>query len=320
MKSAVPSGKMTVTTNHPSHRLKRAAAFTAACVLVFALLSGCQSEGSDNTSNDGDFTIVTSFYPVYISVINVTEGIDSVNVVNMTAAQTGCLHDYQLTPKDLETLSNADAFVINGAGMEAFLDDVIAQYPDLVIINASEGIETLTDENGDINPHVWVSITDAMAQVRNISNEIASLDTANAIRYKSNASLYLTELNALRKDAAEDLASLKTRDIVTFHEAFPYFAKEFDLNILSVITQEPDTTPTAKELEETIRIVSESSVKALFVEPQYSDESARTVAEATGAKIFTLDPIVTGDATSGAIDDYLEKMEKNIDTLIEALG
>ena len=63
----------------------------------------------------------------------------------MTSAQTGCLHDYNLTTKDLKTLSNADVFVINGAGMESFLDDVLVNYPDLKVIEASEGIDLIEE-------------------------------------------------------------------------------------------------------------------------------------------------------------------------------
>ena len=68
----------------------------------------------------------------------------------MTKSQTGCLHDYQLTPQDLKTLENADILIINGAGMESFLDDIISQYPNLEIIDASSGLNLLED---DIHSH-----------------------------------------------------------------------------------------------------------------------------------------------------------------------
>ena len=299
------------------------------CILSFALsstmLSSCPKSSpgtsSDAVSKEKTHTIVTSFYPIYISVINVTKDIPSVEVINMTTAQTGCLHDYQLRPQDLETIAKADAFVINGAGMESFMEDVIAQQPGLDVIDASKGIETLKDaSSGEVNPHLWVSITNTMSQVRNIADGLASQDPKNAAGYEKNASLYLSSLDTLRKNAAKDLALLKTRDIITFHEAFPYFAKEFHLNILAVIEREPNSTPTARELEATIKTVKESGAKALFAEPQYSSRIAQTIAEATGAKIYTLDPVVTGESNAGAINNYITTMEKNIATLKEALG
>jgi zinc transport system substrate-binding protein len=295
------------------------------CTFVFSLslLCGCVSstpaDSSDLVSGQEKLTVVTSFYPIFISTINVTGAISSVEVVNMTSAQTGCLHDYQLTPQNLEILEKADVFIINGAGMESFLDDVIAQLPDLVVIDASAGIETIPDENGEPNPHVWVSITNTMVQVRNIADGLALRDTANAMSYKQNSSLYLARLSTLRTETKDALTSIKTRDIITFHEAFPYFAKEFGLDIIAVIEREPNSTPTAKELEETIRIINGSSSKVIFVEPQYSSSVAETIANETGAKIFTLDPIVTGDATSAAMDAYITKMTENVAVLKEAL-
>ena len=86
---------------------------------------------------------------MYISTLNIVKDIPDVEVINMTAPQTGCLHDYSLSTKDLKTLSSADIFVINGAGMESFLDDVIDEYSDLKIIEASNGISLIEDTDHD---------------------------------------------------------------------------------------------------------------------------------------------------------------------------
>ena len=98
---------------------------------------------------NGEFKIVTSFYPIYIETINVTKGIDGVVVENMTKPQTGCLHDYQMTPADMKKLENADVFVANGAGMEAFLDDIINEQKQLYVIDSSANIPLLVDEHGE---------------------------------------------------------------------------------------------------------------------------------------------------------------------------
>jgi zinc transport system substrate-binding protein len=106
---------------------------------------------------------------------------------------------------------------------------------------------------------------------------------------------------------------------VTFHEAFPYLAKEFKLNIVSVIEREPGTEPTPQELEDTIKQVKTLDTKVLFTEPQYSPAAAETIARETGAKIYQLDPVVTGEANEGAIDAYIDTMKKNMAVLKEAL-
>ncbi len=289
-----------------------------ALLLVFCLaLSGC---GGTQTAKKGDgtFHIVTSFYPMYIATLNITKGVDGVEVVNMTKPQTGCLHDYQLSTEDMKKLEKADAFVVNGGGMENFLDKVVAQQKKLKIIDASKDIDLIQDEEGP-NPHVWVSITDAIQQVKNITAELSDADPAHADAYKANALEYVQKLEALKKEMHAELDNLPHRDIVTFHEAFPYFAKEFKLNIISVVEREPGTEPSPKELEDTVEQVKKLPVKVLFTEPQYSPGAAETIARETGAKIYSLDPVVTGAADSSAADAYINAMKKNAEVLKEAL-
>lgn len=303
------------------------------------LLIGCNNTSSVSSESANKLSIVTSFYPIYISTLNIVKDVPNVELINMTKAQTGCLHDYQLTPQDLKTLEKADIFVANGAGMESFLDKVVSQFDSLNIIEASEGIELIEndsheedydhdgdDHNGEEtehshekNPHVWVSISNNIQQVKNIAKELSTLDPENSAKYQANANEYIQKLEALKAEMHESLSTISNKDIVTFHEAFPYFAKEFDLNIVGVILVEPDSEPSAKEIEETIKIIKENNIKALFTEPQYPSKVAYTIAEETGAKIYTLDPIVTGESNKNSYDDYINKMKENLKTLKEAL-
>jgi len=291
--------------------------------ISITVLSGCASNSaqtnSETSSTKDGFTIVTSFYPMYVETINVAKDIPNVQVINMTEPQTGCLHDYQLKPQDLITLDGADAFVVNGAGMETFLDDVIKQDKDLKIVNASDGIDLIKDESGEDNPHVWVSISNCITQVKNIAEQLSVIDPKNAEAYQSNADAYIAKLEALKEKMHASLDTVSNRNIITFHEAFPYFAEEFNLNIVDVIERDPGTTPSPKELENTINIVKESNVKALFAEPQYPTEAAQTIANETGAKVYFLDPGVTGTADETAYDAYLNVMESNLKSLEEAL-
>jgi len=300
--------------------------FFSFLLISIIVLSGCgQGKSTDdqkrfNSDKSGKkFTIVTSFYPMYISTINITKDISEVEVINMTKPQTGCLHDYQLLPEDLKTLEKANAFVINGAGMEAFMDKVLNQQKDLKIIEASKGIELIKDDNGEENPHIWVSISDAIIQVKNISEQLAAIDTANASKYKSNADAYMKRLEALKDKMHKSLEGIENKNIITFHEAFPYFAKEFGLNIAAIIEREPGIAPSPKELEDTIKIVKDSKIKALFAEPQYPAKAADMIAGETGAKVYRLDPAVTGDAKPDAYDGYINVMEQNLKSLKEAL-
>ena len=240
--------------------------------------------------------------------------------INMTKPQTGCLHDYQLTTEDMKTLESADVFVVNGAGMESFLEKAAKQNPKMKTIEASnyKDINLLKDGEAD-NPHVWLSVTYAIAQVKAITAGLCEADPGHKDAYRKNALDYCMKLEQLKEEMHGELDTLPHKDIVTFHEAFPYLAKEFKLNIVSVIEREPGTEPTPQELEDTITKVKGLDTKVLFTEPQYSPAAAETIARETGAKIYQLDPVVTGEANEGAIDAYIDTMKKNMAVLKEAL-
>ncbi|AEC00242.1 ABC-type metal ion transporter, periplasmic subunit [Selenomonas sputigena ATCC 35185] len=298
--------------------MKRKNMFLCLLTALCLLLTGCGGTNTAGGGKDGSFHIVTSFYPMYVATINITQGVDGVTVTNMTKPQTGCLHDYQLMTEDMKTLEKADAFVINGAGMESFLDKVVEQQKNLKIIDASKGIELLKDDDEE-NPHVWLSVTDAILQVKNIAEQLKAADPKHADAYEKNAAAYIKKLEALKAEMHTELDTVPNKDIVTFHEAFPYFAKEFGLNIISVVEREPGTEPTPAELQATIEQVKKLPVKVLFTEPQYSPSAAETIARETGAKIYTLDPVVTGEANDQALNAYIDTMKKNMETLKTAL-
>lgn len=291
-----------------------------AIVLVFTLaIAGCTSPTNRplDSNKSSDKVIMTSFYPMYIMTINVAAGIPGIKVVNLTPPQTGCLHDYQMKPSDIKNLAQAAALVVNGADMESFLNQVRKQYPDLPVIVASDGADLIKDpKTGVVNPHLWVSITGAIYEVGKISDGLAQADPAHADLYRKNAEQYMNKLKAERAQMKSSLAGVKNRDIVTFHEAFPYFAREFNLHIVSVVEREPGSQPSAAELADTIKQVKTSQTKALFAEPQYPSPTAQLIARETGARVYTLDPVVTG---ADDPDAYLKAMNQNLSVLKEAL-
>ncbi|MDD2854773.1 MAG: zinc ABC transporter substrate-binding protein [Desulfuromonadaceae bacterium] len=260
--------------------------------------------------------ITTSFYPMYIAALNLTKGVQGIEVRNLTKPMTGCLHDYNSTTDDMKQLDKTDIFIVNGAGMESFLDKVIKQKPDIKIISASDGIQTLKDSTGE-NPHVWVSISLHIKQIRIISSRLAALDPTNRREYNKNADIYVVKLEKLRSEMIAGLKGIKTRDIITLHEAFPYFAKEFGLNVVAVIEREPGSEPNAREMASTINLVRKTRVKAMFAEPQYPSKAAQTVTRETDAKLYILDPVVTGPMKD---DAYIEIMKKNLRQLQKALN
>lgn len=114
---------------------------------------GGVSGASDSTKNtdeaDDMLTVVTSFYPMYIATLNVVDGVEGVRLENLSEPQTGCLHDFQLTPEDMKLLSTADVFVINGGGIESFMSDVAKAYPKLDVVEACEDVALLSEDDAD---------------------------------------------------------------------------------------------------------------------------------------------------------------------------
>ena len=311
--------------------MKKRITFVISIIMLSAyILGGCTSNLKQKSNLDNEnLTIVTSFYPIYLHVINITKDIPNVQVVNMTQPQTGCLHDYQLTPNDLKTLDGADIFVINGGGMEGFLDKVVSQLEPMNVIDASKNMEFIHEDGHDhheeddhdheINAHVWVSITGAIQQVEEIAQQLGALDGARKKEYDANAKEYIEKLEELKGEMHAALDHVPHKNIVTFHEAFPYFAKEFRLNIVGTVVVESGDEPSAKDLAKIIEDIKQHDVKAIFAEPQYESKAAEVISKEAGVKLYILDPIVTGEAREDQIDQYLITMRENLKTLEEAL-
>ncbi len=288
-----------------THHLKNASA-----VVAVALLGLCGAKAKP-------VEILTSFYPMYVSTLNVVGDTPGVDVTCLTPPFVGCLHDYSLTAGDMKKLAGADIFVANGAGMESFIDKAVKQSPSLKVVEASKGIKLAFEDN----PHIWVGISGAIKQVENISDGLAKADPEHADQYQKNAAAYVAKLETLRTEMHAALDGLKDRNIITFHEAFPYFASEFHLNIAGVIEREPGSEPNARELAETIEIVKKQHVHALFAEPQYPSKCAKVIEKETGVPVSVLDPVVTGPREPAkAIDAYLAAMRKNLEVLKKALS
>ncbi|MCX6354432.1 MAG: metal ABC transporter substrate-binding protein [Candidatus Aureabacteria bacterium] len=264
-----------------------------------------------------EMLVVTSFYPIYIMALNVVNGVPGISVQNLPPPSTGCLHDYSLTVKDMKKLAHASILLTNGAGMESFIERAAQQYPRLTIVPLAQGIPLIHgDRSGTENPHVWVSVSDAIIEVNNLGKAMEAVDPARAQLYRAAASLYVAKLEDLRARMHAALSPYRGRKIITFHEAFAYFAQEFGLDIAAVVEREPGSQPSAQELAHTIDLVKKNGIRVIFSEPQYPASAAEAIARETGAHVYMLDPAVTGP---DAPDAYLRIMESNLAVLTKAL-
>ena len=274
-------------------------------------------------------TVVTSFYPIYVLTINLTKDLPGVEVRSLAAPDTGCLHDYQLQTGDMKALAAGDVFLINGAGMESYLSHVMAAFPDLPVVDASRGIELMEnceeendhdhDHDHAVNAHVWLDVQNACAMVQNLAEGLAAALPAHAEQIARNRDEYIARLDALHAELLSGMESLARRDVVTFHEAFPYFARAYGLNVAAVVNKEPGDALSPAELAGLVKTIKALGVPPLFVEPQYADMAAQTLARETGASIYTLDPVVTGPEKDVPLTYYEDVMRENLRVLKEAL-
>jgi len=263
--------------------------------------------------------VMTSFYPMYIFALNVFDGIDAIELDCMTAPETGCLHDYQLLVGDMMKLSDAAALIVCGAGMENYLSDAQEQFAELKIIDCSKGIELLAEdeEEGEWNAHTWLDARNALQIVQTIAEESSQLFPEFADQILANAQAYADRLNALDQQIKEELLPVQGKAIVTFHDAFPYFAQAYGLQIAAVISEEHEETLSPAQLSQVIETVREAGNPPLFTEPQYSDVAAYAISAETGAPIYTLDPLVNGAYEK---DAYETGMQRNAEALLEAFA
>lgn len=285
---------------------------TSGVMIAFAFFAGLSFFGctKQKIAEGGELKVTATFYPLYISAMNITENVPGVSLTMLAPSNTGCLHDYTLTTKDMRAIENCDILIANGAGMELFFDEA-KKMTNGAVINASEGFE-LTDGN----PHIWVSPKGARYQARNIAEGLAKFDSAHADLYKKNAALYDKKLAALEEKMHKALDQFAGRNIVTFHEAFPYFSTEFHFTVVSVVEREPGEAPSAEELHTLIAVIKKAQADGksitLYAEPQYPSSAAKVIANETGLTVYMLDPAVTGRMTK---DAYLDAQNVNLKTL-----
>lgn len=282
-----------------------------------ALLSAC---GGGRPTPAG-FTVVAEFYPMYVETLNVVGDTPGVRVVNLVPTATGCPEDYQLRPGDLQTLSEANLFVFNGAGLEGYLDKVAAQCSRLRMVEASAGIPVLKID-GEINPHIWVSPALAARQTRTIAAALAAADPAHTGSYMKNGEAYAAKLDALATRLHDELAAAPIHQVVAFHDSMPYLARDLGLTILAVMEPAPGQNPSPRDLADVVASVRAAhGPVALLSEIDAANPAAAIISRDLNQPLYQLDTVTGGPLEPAqAQDAYLRAMERNLAVLRAALG
>lgn len=290
-------------------------------LLLSLFLTACGAETYTTEKNE-KLTVVTSFYPIYLLTREVVEGAEGVELKNMAQPQTGCLHDYELTISDMKLLEGADVLIINGGGMESFLDQAMERYPDLQVVDTSEGISLLEEadhnhdhdhdhDHDDGNPHIWLSPARAAEQVERIAAALGKLDRADAEIFERNGENFRRGTEVLLEQAAS-IGIPEGEYCAVFHEGFAYFAELFHMENVFGIFADEYQMPSAKELAEAAEEAEEHQLRFFLTAADTGKIYGETIAAEVGEHIVLLDPLTTAEAEDLS---YLERMEKNIKTV-----
>ena len=281
-----------------------------ACILVIGIIGKRIGEPKENS--EGQFKIVTTFYPIWMMTKNITQDAQNIEIVNMADRNVGCLHDYTLSTTDMKKLEKADVVAQNGLGIENFMDKILNTYSEIKIIDSSKNIISKIEENGEVNNHIWTSLSNYMMQVEEIAKSLSEANPENKEVYEKNKENYIKELKKLQKEYQTELANLNDKKAICLNEAFSYLAKEVGLEIISVETNHEESSLSAEKMKELIEIMKKENIKSILVDKEDNLKSAQTLASETGAKIYELQSGLTGSEENNS---YLQIMKENLEIL-----
>ena len=306
-------------------------------IMLFAILvagmglTGWYVSQTQEQTDGQELTVVTSFYPMYIAAENVIGDADGVRLENLSEPQTGCLHDFQLTPEDMKLLSTADVFIINGGGIESFMKEVAEAYPNLKIIEACENTSLLSEEekdthhheeeteeehaHGDVNAHAWMSVSAYETQVQTIADGLSEADPERSSAYQNGAKAYLVKLDGLKKRQEKLKQKISGQSVILFHEAYAYVAEDYGLQVNYLLDLDEERQVSAGEVSDVLSAVRKGHVKYILAEELYGKSMGDTIRKESDAKVLYLDPLNRGTYEK---DSYINGMKKNMEILEEA--
>ena len=273
-----------------------------AAALIVTLFTGCGS--GKEPANSGD-TVLATTYPMYYLTSRLLEGAEGVSAELMISDSVSCLHDYTLTTAQMRKIDRADLIVMNGGGLEDFMEEALSGVP------AEAAVVVCPD--GD-DPHLWLDPLRFRAAASKISEALIQRYPETNRVLTDNLRKVTAELEDLQTELEEMLSGVKSRELITFHDGFSCFAEAFDLTILAAIEEEEGAEVSAKEIQEICSLIEKNGVPAIFVEKNGSTNAAEIISRETGVKIYTLNTMIDGKT------DYFTAMRENAKAVKEALS
>ena len=298
-------------------------------IALFALFLGAcgQKSSQDNSSETKGMKIVTSFYPIYAMVKEISGDLNDVRMIQSSSG----IHSYEPSANDIAAIYDADIFIYHSHTLESWAGslDPSLQKSKVKVIEASDGmtlervpgLEDMEAGNGIdektlYDPHTWLDPEMVAEEAQIISDKLSELDSANKDTYQKNAQNFSTKAHDLTKKYQPIFEKANQKTFVTQHTAFSYLAKRFGLNQLGIAGISPDQEPSPRQLTEIQEFVKTYKVKTIFTESNASSKVADTLVKSTGVSLKTLNPL---EADPQNDKSYLENLEENMAILAEEL-
>ncbi len=272
--------------------------------ILALVLAGCGSAATQAPAEPaGVLNVVVSIVPQQYFVERI--GGEHVSVTLMVPPGFSPA-TYEPKPEQLQTLSEADAYVrIRVPFEEAWMERIVSANEDMLIIDESEGIERI----GGKDPHIWLSPPLVKTQAQTIYDGLVEVDPDHEADYKANLETFLADLDELNTSIQETLSGLESRKFLVFHPAWAYFARDYGLEMIPVQIEGSD--PSAAEMAALIQTAQENNIKVIFAQPEFSTESAKTIAEEIGGQVLLISPLAP---------DWLDNLHRVADTFAEVLA
>ena len=284
----------------------------AIALLACVLLTACQEEEEVEDGETPALKVVVSL-AIFADFVRQVGG-DRVDVFTLIPAGADP-HTYEPAPGRVVRLTGADVVIVNGLGLERPLDDILKENmpSSAILVELAEGLPVV-----DTNPHLWLDVRNAIAYVERIRDALVETDPDGAEAYRSNADSYLAELQTLDQEVAADIDSIPSdrRKLVTFHDAFPYLAQRYGLEVVGVVVASPGKEPSAKDVANLVEAIAAEDVPAVFKEPQFNARILELAADDTGVEVC----ILRSAALDKRVDTYVKLMRSNAKELVRCLG
>ena len=296
-------------------------------VLLGLALTACSKKEASGAGSKRGLNIVTSFYPIYSMVKEVSGDLNDVRMIQSGAG----IHEFEPSASDVAAIYEADVFVYHSRTLESWAGslDPSLQKSKVAVVEASNGMqldkvagleEVSTEEGIDektlYDPHTWLDPEKAGEEAQIIADKLSELDKEHKEIYQKNAKNFITKAQELTQKYQPIFDKAKQKTFVTQHTAFSYLAKRFGLQQLGIAGVSPEQEPNARQLTEIQEFVKTYKVKTIFTESNASSKVAETLVKSTGVRLKTLNPL---EADPKNDKNYLENLEENMSILAKEL-